>query len=328
VRRARLLAGGIAGLSLLTVGVAARAGEPGMDSEWSRVVDDAREQLESQTFDGVVAMEWTDAEGPRREHVRVRQHGGRVEVVDGEGTLASDASTVMLDGQAWTTLGAAGDTGGLAEGKYDIDSGPGPVIAGIETTRYEASRDGRVVERVYAEDPEGLVLRREVFGPDGKVARSMSFMRVVERAASDTTSSTIAPRPGPEPVEDLDAPYRDPAHAGDGYRLLGRWQHSDDLAQLYYSDGVLSVSVFEQPGRLVWDNLPSGGESVELDGRRAKRYALPVGDAWVFERGGVVYTCVGDATTAEVAQLANDVSRPDESRVERLARMVVEPFRW
>ncbi|MGH8978679.1 MAG: hypothetical protein ACRDV7_11430, partial [Acidimicrobiia bacterium] len=297
--------------------------------ERTRVVDHAREQLDSQSFDGVVVVEWHDAEGPHRERVRVRQHGGRVEIVTEEGTVASDASTVLLDGQAWTTLGAKGGVAAdLTEGKYDVDKSPGPVIAGIETTRYEASRDGHVVERLSVEDASGLVLRREVFGTDGEVARSMSFMRVVEREAPVTTSSTVAPRPGPQALDDLDAPYRDPASAGDGFRLLGRWQHPDDLAQLYYSDGVLSVSVFEQPGHLEWDRLPSGGETVELDGRRAQRYALPVGEAWVFERSGIVYTFVGDASTAELAELANDVSRPDESRVERLARMVVEPFRW
>jgi hypothetical protein len=48
----------------------------------------------------------------------------------------------------------------------------------------------------------------------------------------------------------------------------------------------------------------------------------------VVERSGVVYTCVGDASADELASLANDVSRPDESRVERLAQMVVDPFRW
>jgi hypothetical protein len=86
--------------------------------------------------------------------------------------------------------------------------------------------------------------------------------------------------------------------------------------------------VFEQPGHLEWDRLPRGGATEEVGGRRAVRYALPAGEAWVFERSGVVYTCVGDASADELASLANDVSRPDESRVERLAQMVVDPFRW
>ena len=83
--------------------------------------------------------------------------------------------------------------------------------------------------------------------------------------------------------------------------------------------------------------FPSDGMGVEIAQRvcdgcpvriECLEYALPVGEAWVFERGGVVYTCVGDASAEELAALADDVSQPDESRVERLAEMVVDPFRW
>jgi sigma-E factor negative regulatory protein RseB len=324
-----LCVGGALGLSLLAIAVAAGADEPGGGSEWSEVVDHAREQMASQTFDGVVVVEWNAGDGLRREEVRVRQHEGRVEVVSEDRTLAGDATKVMLDGQAWTTLGLApGARAELTEGKYRIEEQPGPEIAGMATTRYAAARGGTVVERVYVEDASGLVLRREVLAPDGSVARAVSFMRVEPRADEAPTPTTTTPKAGPRRVDDLDGPYRDPSSAGDGYRLLGRWKHSDELAQLYYTDGVLSVSVFEQPGRLEWKRLPRGGEAVEFDGRRAQRYALPGGEAWVFERGGVVYTCVGDAPAAEIAALADDVSRPDESRVERLARMVVDPFRW
>ena len=178
----------------------------------------------------------------------------------------------------------------------------GPVVAGSPTTRYEASRDGHAVERVYVQRDSGLVLRREVLGADGDVLRSVSFMRMQERADEDTTSSTTAPKPGPQPVDNFERPYHDPARAGDGFRLVGRWQHANDLAQLYYSDGVLSVSVFEQPGHLDWSTLPEGGVAAEVNGRPALRYTLPVGEAWVFERGGVVYTFVGDASAAELAR--------------------------
>ena len=140
--------------------------------------------------------------------------------------------------------------------------------------------------------------------------------------------STAAAQPGPAPVDHLERPYRDPASVGDGYRLLGRWEHGDDLAQLYYTDGVLSVSVFEQPGRLDWSALPRDGDAVEIGGRPARRYALPVGEAWVFERGGVVYTCVGDAPADEVAAIAADVSAPEPSRANAFAQLVVDPFSW
>jgi hypothetical protein len=330
VRRSLVVAGGAIGLALLAIGVAAGADDAGGDSDWTSVVDHAREQMQTQAFDGVVVVEWRDEEGRHRARVPVHQQDGRVEVGTGDHTVAGDASSVMLDGQAWTTLGSAhGEaTTALTRGKYRVTHQGGPVIAGNATTQYDASRDGHVVERVFVHDDTGLVLRREVLDAEGDVARSVSFMRVEPSEGDAPTSSTVPPKAGPRPVDHLSRPYQDPATAGDGFRLIGRWQHSNDLAQLYYSDGVLSVSVFEQPGHLDWKTLPAGGVAAEMNGRRAVHYTLPVGEAWVFERGGVVYTCVGDASADELAELADDVSHPAENRIERLARTVVEPFSW
>jgi sigma-E factor negative regulatory protein RseB len=261
----------------------------------------------------------------------VRQQDGTVEVEGGR-TAASDDSRVFLDGQAWTSLGGypARSAPELTRGKYEIAVSEGPTIANHATTRYEARRAGAVIERIYVGEDTGLVLRRELYDARGDVVRSVSFMRV-ETATPDGSrppTSVALVESAPRAIDDLDRPYRDPASAGAGFRLLGRWELDDDLVQLYYTDGVLSVSVFEQPGRLEWERLPAGGVDAEVSGRPARRYALPVGEAWVFERGGVVYTCVGDAPAHEIAELAGDVSQPQESRGERLARTIVEPFRW
>jgi hypothetical protein len=194
--------------------------------------------------------------------------------------------------------------------------------------RYEAQRSGHVIERLYVQAGTGLVLRREVLDPKGTVMRSVSFMRMSSARTTTSPPTTAPPHRGPEPVNELHAPYRDPASAGDGFRLLGRWSHNNKLAQLLYTDGVLSVSVFEQPGKLDWQVLPQGGANARVANEPARRYALPVGEAWVFERGGVVYTCVGDAPANELRSIARDVSAPAPSRTERFAQLVVEPFRW
>jgi hypothetical protein len=331
VRRGILaLAGGALGVSILTVAMAAFAEGPDDGSEWSRVVEEARDQMSSHEYDGLVVVEWHDEQGTHRARMEVRQRNGVVEIVADDRKVTRDASRVLLDGQAWTTLARAHSdaTPDLTRGKYEITHRDGPDIAGHETTRYEAIRDGAVVERVYVQKGSSLVLRREVLDSEGDVTRAVTFMRVEDAAPAAAPPSTSAAVAGPQPVDDLEKPYRDPATAGDGFRLIGRWRHADELAQLYYSDGVLSVSVFEQPGHLEWSRLPGGGVDAEVRGHRALRYALPVGEAWVFERGGMVYTCVGDASADEFVAIAGDVSRPDESRIERLAEMVVDPFRW
>ena len=45
--------------------------------------------------------------------------------------------------------------------------------------------------------------------------------------------------------------------------------------ELLYSDGLFTVSVFEQRGELDWDGLPKGGVSAEVGGNRARRYVEP-----------------------------------------------------
>jgi hypothetical protein len=58
-------------------------------------------------------------------------------------------------------------------------------------------------------------------------------------------------------------------------------------------------------------------------------YSLPVGDAIVWEHGGVVYTCVGDAPSVELLAIAVDVSRgAGGGTVTRMARTALAPFGW
>ena len=91
MKRKLLLAGGAIGLLVLAIAVAAGADEAGDGgSEWSGVIDEARHQMESQAFDGVVVVEWHDPAGVHRTQMEVRQHAGVVEVVNADRTVASD----------------------------------------------------------------------------------------------------------------------------------------------------------------------------------------------------------------------------------------------
>jgi hypothetical protein len=97
---------------------------------------------------------------------------------------------------------------------------------------------------------------------------------------------------------------------------------------LYYSDGLFSMSVLEQQGALDWGTLPDGGTTTDVRGTTVRRYADPSATALVWERDGVVYTCVSDAPTdvftADVGQLAG----PGRSALERAADFVLGPFGW
>jgi hypothetical protein len=331
IRRRRVALVAVGAALVLVGGGHAFAGTrvAGGEHEWDAMMAETRERLAGISFEGVVVVEWRDAAGVHRAEVDVRRRGDVVEVAADRVVVAGGEARVLGDGRSWTVL--AHDTGAadprLVPAKYDVITDVGPRIAGRPTTRYTARHGDVVVERVYVDREHGLVLRRETYDHGGSPQRAVWFTRVDVRTPSGPTSSLPIAAGAPRPVDDLADPMRDPESAGDGFRLLGRWEHADGTAQLFYSDGLFGVSVFVQHGRLDWSALPPG-DTADVAGHPARRYRLPVGEAWVFERGGLVYTCVGDVPPAELAAVAADVSAPARDRVDRLAELVLAPFRW
>lgn len=319
---------GAAAVLVAAAAVGAFAGEPGEPDAWQDVLREVREEMEGHSFQGVMVVEWHDGGRRRREAVRVLHAGGVVRIDAGDSVVASAGAAVLGDGREWETLArrSASADRAVASRKYAIEAHDGPLVAGRSTTVHEARHDGVVVERVFVDDGSGIVLRRERLDPDGRVVRAVAFEHVAVDVPMTTPSTTPLP-PAPQPVDELDDRLRDPDRAGDGFELLGRWTHVDGTAQLYYSDGVLGVSVFEQRGRLDWDLLPPG-EDATVAGVDARVYSLPVGEAVVFERDGVVYTCVGDAPWSELWSVAADVSASRASIWDRMNDTVLAPFRW
>jgi hypothetical protein len=299
------------------------------------LLDQARRQTTAHDYAALIEVRWVDASGAMHEaNTKVRYHDGVVEIGEDGHVFVSDANGLVFDGAAWSTAPSRAKGAPRADDKYEITRTEGPIVAGSATTLLEArrDRDGALVERFYLDDDTDVVLQRESFDDDGDVRRALAFTRIwrdVNAPGAEPAAAARPPSKSPKAIGDVDAPYRAPKHAGDGFELVGRWRHADSVTQLAYSDGLLSASVFEQPGRLNWGGLPAGGEPDVVNGRRAVAYSLPVGDALVWERAGVVYTCVGDAPRTELVGLASGVSkRASDGTATRLARVVLAPFGW
>ncbi len=286
------------------------------------VLHRARRQAARHAYSGVVTVRWIDESGvSHRSEARVRYDHGVVEVGTDEHVLSSSSDAFVLDGAP------------RADEKYTVTRARGPRIADLATTQLDARRDadGALVERFFVNEATGLVLARESYDA-GRLRRELTFSKVWRdaqhsglRALEGTTTTSAAARR----ISDVDAPYRAPGRAGEGFDLVARYERPGPVVQLTYSDGLLSASVFEQPGRLDWDTLPAGGRAGDVDGHPAVVYSLPVGNAIVWEHGGVVFTCVGDAPTSDLLGIAIDVSRgADDGGVTRMARTVLEPFGW
>jgi hypothetical protein len=289
-------------------------------------------------YTGDLVVRWADdAAVTHEEKASVANRGGVMQISDQGRVVAASPSGLVLDGSTWSMTPAAGvhSLPNLAA-KYTVDRYPGKSIAGNPTTVLDAHRksDGALIERVSIDNKRGLVLQRESFDGKGNIDRAIEFTHLAwlpTNAGTNTPApvTTSATSSRARLVKHVGEPFRAPARAGNGYQLVARWRDSGSTVQLSYSDGLLSASVFEQPGELNWDALPSGGVVGNVGGRPAVAYSLPVGDVVVWDRAGIVYTAVGDAPRAELVALAADVSRrADDGALTRLASVVLEPFRW
>jgi hypothetical protein len=308
--------------------------DPGVE-----VLESARARAEARDYSGVLRVEWYDGDQALRARVLVRHEGDVLEMGDERRAIVAGTDGVVAGDQVWT-MGAATlavRRGPSASEKYRIQVGARVVLGGRPAQLLEARRrsDGTVAQRMLIDDATGLVVQREIYERDGTLVQSLAFERLWEdpdvaglTVADATPSASRGDGATVTPVEDLRAPLRDPGGVGDGFELVGRWTLPGGVAQPLYSDGLIGVSVFEQPGRLDWDALPSGGQSTSVAGHPAVRYALPTGPAVIWERDGVVFTAVGAAASHELAAIGAGVSSPPGGNaVVRFARFVLDPFR-
>jgi hypothetical protein len=133
----------------------------------------------------------------------------------------------------------------------------------------------------------------------------------------------------PDALDDAPDQLTAPRRIGRGFVLAGVYSQPNGAVQLYYSDGLLGLSVFEREGDLDWDALPAGGRNVRLHGTRARVYSTVAGSAAVWTADGITYTCVTDAPDDELAAIVSDMDQADEpGTMEKIGRFVTRPFSW
>jgi sigma-E factor negative regulatory protein RseB len=323
-----VLVGATLGAVLASDGIGARE-EPDPGAELLRR---ARGQVATEGFEGEVVVEWRDLDGAHQSAVVVRGAHGSIEVSAGREFVSTVDGGYRREQDHWVAVRSrdAIDVVPEPSSKYDLQVSAGPLVADRATTVVDAvlPESGVLIERVFIDDATGLMLRRERFGADGTVVRRVSFVsiRMGAQSLARVDDQTMAVSAAQDTAR-LGGIYRDPEHAGDGFEVVSRARDDNGVAHVLYSDGLLTVSVFEEPGSLDWPALSEAGESVEVDGVPGVRYSLAVGAAFVWERDGVVYTALSDGPDDQTLAVAASVSAPRvEGRVARLARTLLAPF--
>jgi MucB/RseB N-terminal domain len=225
---------------------------------------------------------------------------------------------------AW--LADGGGPVALLARAYDVAVVGVGSVAGRFVHVVEARRpDGTAAARLWLDAESALPLRRETYNTDGTTRAASAFVEIsLEHAA------VSGPALGAAPIVDSSLRHRDlaqlrddgwncPKELADGL-VLYEARRVGDAIQLSYSDGVVTVSVFEQRGDLDEGKL-HGFAAREVDGGVVYSSAGPPAQ-FTWSVGDRVVTVVADAP-AETIDAVLAAIPPREPEFERgfLARV-------
>ena len=301
--------------------------------EATRLVEGTHAAAADHDFSGEAVVTWTTPNGKQTTQVRVTDVGGAVTVAAAAGTAVVDEGrrTYLRDKLGWTGLVVEPTARDLPspDQRWRLSTAGSRTVAQRPATVVVAARaDGKPAQRMLVDDATGLLLAREVLGPQGNVERSVRFssIEVGERAASTLSPPDDIARRNAEKLTSVPDGYRAPS-APAGFELVTRSRHPDGVL-LFYSDGVFTASVFEQQGQLDWGALPDGGTDSQLADTRTRLYREASGDVAVWERNGLVYTCVTDAPSDVFADMVGAMASDGRSTTEAVVDFVLGPFGW
>lgn len=307
------------------------------------------------TYRGVQFVSaWTE-QGSNGRVVDVTHEPGQGTTVTTRATPAAEATTTYLEaGDTEPSLLSGTTTLTLLGEHYDLSLGEATSVAGRPAEVVVVTLPGakHATAQFWIDRTTGLVLRREVYDEAGRVTRASAFVELDVGAAAvtggakpdygkgtpdyggktwshpnawrtslDQASLTAMRHKGWNCPEWLDSRLQlVDARRGDG--------DYDDIVHLSYSDGLASVSVFEQRGRLEASRL-DGYHSASIRGRSVYvRDGVPQRLVW--STGGTVFTVVADATPRTVGDVvvALPHSAEDRGALHRLGRGLDRVASW
>jgi anti-sigma factor RsiW len=248
--------------------------------------------------------------------VEVQAHAGqgsRIRVIGRSGPTAMRFSPRAVSSRV------DGELLNLLERNYTLTATSGAVVARRPATVIAAIRDGLVAARWWVDDATGIMLWQETYDAVGTVDLSYGFTSV----AISRKAGIMDHVPGRLEVPTTTTPL---TLTEAGQLATAGWVCPQDLAglslirirsdgetdpnalHLVYSDGVNTVTVFGQRGR-----LQSSPEGLRWDARLAAHVQHAATEVASWQSGDRVYTVVTDGSedllTAAVRSLPHEASR-------------------
>lgn len=317
-----------------------RAAHPVVQARARVLLDRAAAAPARTPYHGVQFVSAWTTRGTTSEVVDVDHDPARGTTVRSDGTALVPARSVTMLAAGAPSIAGGGAVGLLAR-NYSLSVVGTGEVAGRRVDVVAVRRPGSAASapdaaRFWLDTASGLVLRREVYDARGRTTRASAFVDVVVGAATvpagaasgawasalDRTSLDTLRRHGwrcpaalPGPLTLVDA-RRSGGSVGGG------------IVHLSYSDGIASVSVFEQRGRLDEDGLADHQRQLS-DGREVYvRGEVPRRVVWA--SGDTIYTVVADAPerTVDAVVAALPHQAPGDGPLGRLGRGLDRVASW
>jgi len=337
-RTSTIVATGVIALGLTSGSFALLDARAVAGDDGETLLERSRRAATQAAFEGVVEVQWRDEAGTlHSERLGARSLNGSFVIGRGGRHMAGNGTRRWTDEagelrERWRE--GSGTPPPRAGAHWDLSVSGHETVAGRTGTVVIArDRDGQVRARFVVDREHGQLLRREVFDDNDRVVRSVGFVTIV---FDDVSPAVLAEPPGADPdtpvaIAETPDGFIAPTAIGDGYQLLARYQHPNGEVQLYYSDGLFTMSLFEQRGRVDWDALPSG-RNAKVAGVRTRAYGTAAGNVvvWADPADRLVLTAVGDGPTGALNSVVADMSGVSGGGdwVGDVARYVLGPFGW
>lgn len=270
------------------------------------LLERAAQASELLDFHGTQFVAFWSESGSTSALVEVSHVAGEGSVMRVEPTPQNPAGGVFRSGGTGAPEVAGFDPATLAllQRNFETAVTSTDVVAGRPADVVSVRRRGQSpVARFWLDRATRLVLRREVLDGDGRTLRASAFIRVTigDSGSMDTTRAVNPPAASGDAIEPTDmAELRDdgwqvPRELPTGLELFDArigTADDEDTLHLTYSDGVSTVSLFQQRGRLDTDSL-DGFRRIEVGGTRVwASTTFPRRVVWSGE--GKVFTLVAE----------------------------------
>lgn len=209
--------------------------------------------------------------------------------------------------------------------KFDVEVERPVSLLGVRVVPLSLVRrsDGAAVERLWVHAASGVVYRRELYAPSGKLVGLAAILDM--RWGRDVPAEPYDPMAG-EVTRAWGTRRSDaPAALANGYRLRRgyRIQIEDQPTEHWlYSDGIHALSIFRTRGSM---RRPGGFDELDLGGTTG--WAGPGPGTWAWEGGGASWVVIAEEPGLDPVRMTEGLPKQGRSTWARMGSLWSGAFR-